>query len=170
MRQVALGLVLLAASWETAAARPDGAPWGAADPAAAETCASCHFDNDPVRQSDAVTLAGLSRGIEGGKTYKLALVFADPDAASAGFLITASAGTFSSPGDPGLEARDSEIRSISAWRGGDRALWEIAWRAPETLPDKIVFHVAVNAGNDDASPFGDHVHYREYVFDIPGGR
>ena len=54
-------LTLIAAAFFLSDARafPDGAPWGAANPAAEQDCAACHFDNEPLLASDGLVIHGL---------------------------------------------------------------------------------------------------------------
>ena len=52
-------LVLTVFLLSDARALPDGAPWGAANPAADQNCAACHFSVDPVLASDDVVIRGL---------------------------------------------------------------------------------------------------------------
>lgn len=151
-------LVTLASS--PALASPAGAPWGAADPAARDSCASCHFDADPEMNSAAIRLAGLPQHVEPGRTYVIDIVF--PVAGAAGFMLMASHGDFSAEGADDLEANGGEIRSIAARQGDDRP-WRVAWRAPDAGAQEIVFLLAVNEGNDDMSPFGDRIHYRKFT-------
>ncbi len=145
-------------------ANPDGAPWGSADPNAAQNCASCHYDGEPVQDSGSVVFTGLTSRIEPGKLYNMVLIFAKPKGAATGFLAVATQGKFSSPDDPNLEADGAQIRSTSTTRIGDRALWRVQWRAPIEPIKDVTFFVAVNAGNDDQSPLGDQVHFKTVTF------
>jgi len=35
-------------------------------------------------------------------------------------------------------------------------------RSPDTMPSPVTFYLAASAANDDGSPFGDRIHYRDY--------
>lgn len=149
-----------------AQAFPDGAPWGAANPAAEQDCAACHFGNEPVLASDNLALSGLPKKLEAGVTYDLAITFEHPGIVTAGFQVIAQAaeqdaGKFTASAD-NIEFIGSSIRSTMPLRMSGRALWEIQWHAPEKISGPIDFFVAASAANDDGSPFGDTIHFRSY--------
>lgn len=53
-------------------------------------------------------------------------------------------------------------------RASGSATWVVEWTpGPRTSP--VVFHVAANAANDDASEFGDYI-YADDTVSIPVGR
>ena len=149
-----------------AAAFPDGAPWDALDdPDGA--CASCHFGGDPVAQSDALTIEGAGGPLLPGETYALTLRFAPENAPVAGFLATfepADGGSIVAR--EGLEARGASVRSVAAVpAGGAGAAWTFEWTAP-AAPGRVALHIAANAANDDASPFGDVIYLKTVSFDV----
>jgi hypothetical protein len=149
-----------------AGAFPDGAPWGAANPDGAQHCATCHFDAEPVRDSAALSLEGLPARAVPGTSYSLEILFKDPRIVVAGFQLLArargtDAGTFSSK-ENGVEFTGAAIRS-SAKRVNDNGVsWTVQWRAPDNMVSPITFYLAASAANDDGSPFGDRIHYRNY--------
>lgn len=153
------GSVLLAAP---AIAYPNGAPWGSADPDSAQNCMSCHFDAEAVKDSSRIVVSGLGRKVEPGRVYELALSLENADAGSAGFLISASDGEFSAEQNDTIEARGSQARSISVQKLDGRASWGLQWKAPDELARDadLSFQIAVNAANDDGSPFGDVIHFK----------
>jgi hypothetical protein len=149
-----------------ARAFPDGAPWGAANPAAEQNCATCHFDADPIRDSAALVISGLPLYPAPDTIYELEIIFEDPDTVTAGFQLIAQAvnheaGTFSST-EAEVEFIGAVIRSTAPVRSDARVLWKIEWRAPTAIVSPVVFYVAASAANDDGSPFGDTIHYRSY--------
>jgi hypothetical protein len=150
-----------------AAANPNGAPWGSAKPGTAQGCASCHFDYDPALESELVAFDGLPQRLAPGAVYDLVLTLAPSDAAIAGFMASASAGSFSASGQ-GIEANGSEIRSIAPLPAGEGARWKMKWTAPADISGEVYFYTAVNGANDDASPFGDIIHFRSFA--IPAGQ
>jgi hypothetical protein len=164
---IALVTIVVAAFTVNAArAFPDGAPWGAANPAAEQNCASCHFDADPVRDSESLIIIGLPQQPEPGAIYELEIILSDPDTATAGFQLIAQAanqegGTFASSVD-GVEFIGAVIRSTVPIRSDGRVSWAVEWRAPTVIVSPIVFYVAASAANDDGSPFGDTIHFRSY--------
>lgn len=149
-----------------ARAFPDGAPWGAANPAAEQDCAACHFGTEPVLASDALVIHGLPDNLHPGGTYSLSITFESPNIVVAGFQLIAQttekgAGLFTSGADD-VEFIGASIRSTAPLRMSGRAVWEIEWRAPDELAGPIDFYLAASAANDDGSPFGDTVHFRSY--------
>ncbi len=144
---------------------PDGAPWGSADPEGAQSCASCHYAEDAVLNSDAILAGGgLPSEIERGKTYSLSLSLVHTDYATIGFLIAASHGTFLSANDDKIDVLDNMARSTKPKGAGNETIyWPLDWVAPLDLNagEIVTFNIAINASNDDASPFGDVIHYRK---------
>jgi hypothetical protein len=149
-----------------AQAFPDGAPWGAANPAAEQDCAACHFGNEPVLASDALIILGLPDKPEPGGNYELVITFENPDIVIAGFQLLAQsgsedAGVFTGSGND-VEFIGGSIRSIAPLRMSGRAVWEIQWRAPDRFNGPIDFYLAASAANDDGSPFDDTIHFTSY--------
>lgn len=145
-----------------ALANPDGAPWGTVDPNASDNCNSCHFDSAARDNSSAVTLSGFPDHVLPKTTYDLTLSFESNQAVIAGFLLRASAGEFCC--SDGAEAMEGRVRSILPLSAKDGFTWKIKWRSPKhEIESPIAINVAVNGANDDASPFGDHIHYRTFV-------
>jgi len=147
-----------------AQAYPDGAPWGAAIPAAEQNCASCHFGLDPVHDSESLIISGLPDRPEPETTYELIVVFDAPGSVSAGFQLIAlaedgRAGTIVSAG-ANLEFIGSSVRSTVPQKSDGEKTWAINWRAPDEASTTITFYVAASAANDDQSPFGDTIHFR----------
>lgn len=156
-----IALFVFAAAPLPLMAYPDGAPWGSADPDAPETCSSCHFDGAPTSDSDAITMDGFPESVMAGDVYELVIAFAKPEGRIAGFLAVVSAGVFEV--GEGQEALANEVRSVVPVGSKVDAVWTVKWRAPRELPAAVTIDIAANAGNDDHSPFGDEVHYRQYV-------
>lgn len=166
MRVILLLATAAAFAVNVARAYPDGAPWGAANPAAEQHCAICHFGADAVHDSAALRIDGLPSKPVPGSCYELKISFDDPAIVIAGFQLLArareqDAGTFSSDASE-TEFVGSAIRSTAAVINNNGVYWEIKWRAPERIMLPIVFHVAASAANDDGSPFGDTIHYKSY--------
>jgi len=142
---------------------PDGAPWGAADPEAEETCSSCHFDNDVVLDSEAIGIEGLPERFTPGEVYELVLKFTAPEASTAGFLISATEGSDFMAVAENTERNKNEIRSTAPLKNDSGASWKMEWRAPGATVKEVMFYIAANAANNDASSFGDHIHYRKII-------
>lgn len=169
LRLAIAGAGLLAGLAGLAHAFPEGPPWGAADPEADEHCASCHWERQPVMASKALDLDGLPRRIDAGREYVLTLTLTGTEAKTSGFQVIASAdgqpaGGFSS-GDADVEAAPfaASLRSSAPRPAtGNMARWRFVWRAPSRLDGPVTFHAAASAANDDGSPFGDQIHYRQF--------
>lgn len=170
MRANSYFIVIMLVLWmpSVALAFPDVAPWGSADPDNTESCASCHFDGEPIVDSLNVSLVGIVQGVSPGKEYRLAFRLADVNSVVAGFMAQASAGEFSSNRAKNLEAKDNMIRSTEPVRPFGRIVWNVRWTAPEDLTglDEVAFDLAINASNHDGSPFGDQIYYRRFVIPV----
>lgn len=162
-------MVLLTAS-AGALAYPEGAPWGAANPDARESCASCHYDYEPVHDSSALGIEGLPAVVAPGERYDLVIRIAGVDAAIAGFQLLATpegeVGSFDSA-DDAIESIGPASRSIAPADGVDGLSWSVTWRAPKAGCSPIRFYLAAAAANDDQSPFGDTIHYRQFIVERP---
>jgi hypothetical protein len=151
------GLLALAPQ---ALAHPGAAPWEADGRPGRDTCATCHFEGEPLRNSGKLRLLGLPDKPEPGKSYDLVVTLKHAGMKIAGFLLSLdpAAGAFKAATDR-VETKDAAIRSTAAAaRQGDEAKWAVTWRAPDRLPPEIMFYLSANAGNDDNSPFGDYVY------------
>ena len=158
----ALGVAISGGVCVSAAAFPDGAPWGAVDPDADESCATCHSDLAPERNSSALTMA--VRRI--GRTEDLVEIeirLDDPDAITLGFALAAE-----TDGEkdgkilsdlPWIETRGAAARSIEPQAP---APWTVQW-VPSQPHQSIELRVAVVASNDDASSFGDRAHFNSWT-------
>jgi hypothetical protein len=111
-----------------------------------------------------------------GERYEIRVVLARPGLPRGGFQLTARfAGGEDVGGQAGTLAGMSERVQVQVddstgiqyaehtepgtW-GEDPGTvgWVVVWRSPDTLPEKVTFHVAANASNDDGSPFGDFIY------------
>lgn len=168
---VGIGLAMPAAI-----AYPEGAPWGAADPAAADHCASCHWERTSQPQSAQITLKGLPERVKPSTRYELELTLSDADMICSGFQVIAvaegqPAGTFIINEKQALEtaALGTMVRSSKTQDAlARRVRWKFAWQAPARIDTPVIFLVAMSAANDDGSPFGDTIHTRR--FDVAASR
>lgn len=161
----AAAALLLGPALPPAAAYPEGAPWGAANPDARESCGSCHYGYEPVRNSAALSIAGLPGEPIAGERYRLTIRFAPGEAAVAGFQLIAAAPEGAEAGSlesdaAGIETAGDAARSTEPLAVDPEVAWQVTWRAPDELPRMITFYIAASAANDDLSPFGDRIHYR----------
>ena len=157
---------LAAPVMQPAIAYPEGAPWGSANPAADEDCASCHFGADPVHASPALRVVGLPERLESGQSYELTVVFELTEGLGSGFQMIAWAeeqepGEFEALQD-NLESVGAAIRSTAPFADGTPAAWRLRWHTPVALPAEVHIHLAASAANLDQSPLGDTIHYRSY--------
>jgi hypothetical protein len=139
------------------------------------TCQQCHWDNPLNAAPGRLTLTGLPPEYTPGETYAVTVTLTKPEATSAGFQLTAredvmamnagaGAGSLRSTAASTQLAQDDRQRVTylqhtktgSAMGPSGAARWTFEWTAPEM--GAVVFHVAANAGNGDASPLGDFVY------------
>ncbi len=160
-----------------AAAYPDGAPWGAADPASPQSCASCHFDGDVVPGSNAISLFFGLNEITPGEPLDIHLQFKNPENKKVGFQIIAMVGTFNSASEDvevhGRLARSIVSRDNGSWAeevGTDivtnATTWRLQWVVPDNPGQKVNFWIAMNESNDDQSAFGDRIHFKRVQVSI----
>lgn len=148
-----------------ASAFPEGAPWGAADPDSVDSCSICHFDDDAVRDSAALSIVGLPEQPLPGESYELTIRFDEPDALIAGFQMLAKgaepAGAFAALSTD-IEYVGSAIRSTDPSANNGTVTWRLTWTAPVVPGVEVTLFLAVMGANDDGSPFGDRVHFRSF--------
>jgi len=162
-----LALALLAPFAGSARAFPDGGPWGASNPSSEQTCATCHFEYEAVANSGAISIDGWPAELLPDETYDLVIRFDDRDAVVAGFQVVVEsacdeAGHFVRAPDD-VEFFGGAIRSRRPREMDNGVTWAVQWKAPSRICLPIVFHVAASAANNDGSPFGDIIHFRQYV-------
>jgi hypothetical protein len=143
-----------------------------------KTCSTCHFDNRINDRGGALVVAGVPARYEAGRKYSLTVTVRRPDARRAGFELSArfaeGAGAGAQAGTLGaadgrtrvITAPDGTVQYIQHTRAGSdltspgEGRWTVNWTAPMGGGGRVVFHVAGNAANDDASPLGDHIYTR----------
>ena len=163
----AAALVSAAVFSVAANAYPEGAPWGAANPAADESCSSCHFGSEPVMDSAALAIEGLPDKPVAGSTYEFVILFSHADAVVSGFQLIAAAqdgdaGTLLSQ-DADLEYVGAAIRSMNTRKVNGEVSWKVSWQAPNVIRLPLFFYLAASDSNDDLSPFGDTIHYKQFI-------
>ena len=161
-----LASVIVTLGYQAAFAFPEGAPWGAANPNAAENCTTCHFDNEAVQDSSSLSIKGLPEELAPDTTYELVVTFDNPEGIAAGFQLIAwgddpNTGTFESEAD-NTEAVGATIRSTSPIVKTGSVSWTLTWHTPATMDKSVTIYVAATAANHDQSPLGDRVHFRSY--------
>jgi hypothetical protein len=136
------------------------------------TCHACHFEADVNTGQGSLTLAGLPLEYVGGTTYTITITLAQQGLAAGGFQLSARFADGTQAGTLARPLRDSARVAITTagavqyihhvYAGTRRSApdtirWRIWWTAPAT-GGPIMFHVAANAADDDASPLGDMIH------------
>ena len=140
-----------------------------------QTCHHCHFDYPLNDNPGTLSVKGLSREFSPDSLYEITISTTRSGLRRAGFQMTArfsagkQGGSFQHISDrtefTGME--QSNVRYIQHSPGGtvpvsdERGEWKVLWRAPAAGSDTVYFHVAVNAGNGDASEFGDFINTKE---------
>lgn len=165
MRPLFVFVIVAAFNVSAVRANPDGAPWGSADPNAAQNCASCHYDGEPILDSAAIKFEGVPDRYTLGSAYFVAVIFARTDIGHSGLLVTASGGEFSAGGGFLVE-NGNEIRSIRPKKAEGDTKWHMLWHAPMAPIGSVTFYIAVNAGNDDQSSFGDVIHFKTVTVSV----
>ena len=160
----------------TTAAFPTAPPPAMTGGFGESTCQSCHFDF-PLNSGDgAVELRGIPEGgWEAGKAYRVTVVVRKPGMQRGGFELAArhegsgaAAGTWRALDDrTAITAGSGGVQYVHHTEAGtapgaDSASWTMEWTAPAAAAP-VVFHVAANAGDGDASQFGDYVYAKGFV-------
>lgn len=142
-----------------------------------ETCHSCHFDYELNRQEGSLSVDGILNEIEEGRTYEFGITIEREDMEKAGFQLSARFSDGSQAGIFQLGENDRVMftkqvpdslqylqhseQGTSPIKDGENS-WKVVWKAPDSIPDAIHFHIAANAANGDQSEFGDWIYQRSY--------
>ena len=144
------------------------------------TCRTCHFDNPLNDAGGSLAVEGVPARWVPGQDYALTVTIRRSGLKRAGFEMTArfgrgslqgrQAGAFRTPDDrlQIVFAPGETVQYIQHTKAGSRLAvagqgrWTFRWVAPtDSTAGPIVFNVAANASNDDASPLGDYVYTSE---------
>ena len=144
-----------------------------------KTCYQCHFDGELNEPGGTLELQGVPAHYVPGQTYTLSVQLARPALEHGGFQLSVrhaegtyrgkQAGTFSSDGQRvGLSRKDAvqylnHTEAGTAPQTSDSIEWTFAWKAPPVDHGPVVFHLAANAANGDASEFGDAIYTLEAI-------
>ena len=142
-------------------------------------CTACHYDYPVNEAGVTVRLDSLPASYQPGRIYTLQLVVRHAELRRGGFQLSArlkdgqQAGTFT-PADTLLLALRgkagidylSHARAGADRVSGDSITWRFDWRAPEAH-QAVVFNLAVNIANRDASEFGDRIFTRTLEIAAP---
>lgn len=138
-----------------------------------QSCHSCHFDYDLNQPEGELEVTGIKNSYEPGQEYTIQIYVKREDMNRAGFQMTArfedgsQAGHFEIDDEltttPNVENNISYIQhgvgKVEA-EGGEKN-WKILWKAPTDTIQLVVFNIAANAANGDASEFGDWIYLEE---------
>ena len=168
---------LLSATPLPEAAYLDGPPPAHAGSTGGDTCHVCHFDNDRDAPGGSLTLTGVPDAFDPPAAYRITVTVARPGIRRGGFQLSArvaegndagrQAGVLRTlPGDERvqvIEGPDAVVyaqhtASGTALTGSETTSWTVEWSPPDTGHASITLHAAANAGNDDASEFGDFIY------------
>ncbi|HEY0672322.1 MAG TPA: choice-of-anchor V domain-containing protein [Longimicrobiales bacterium] len=134
------------------------------------TCHACHFDY-PLNQEPraVIRLDSLPAQFRAGRMYRLQLSVQHSELKRGGFQLSArfddgsAAGTFVIADTNQVRVQQaggidylSHTSASSDRAAGDMIAWVIDWVAP-AASRRVVFHVAANVANADASEFGDRI-------------
>lgn len=156
----------------------DGPPPGYTAGFGEASCHECHFEQEFNDAVGALQVAGVPDPYVLGQAYRLTVRLTHPEMQRGGFQLSARAangnprgrhvgtlrptddrvGLSGDGGGAGVYAHHTEAGT--SLTSAQEATWTVDWTAP-SLPIPIVFHVAANAANDDASEFGDHIYTTE---------
>lgn len=137
------------------------------DGGGALTCRDCHFHDEQLAHSGAITVKGLPDRYEPGGVYRLVLKLSHPEMKRGGFQMSVRNGEGRQAGD--LETGGGHIKIApdpdsgvtfaqhskdGALFTGVNASWSVLWSAPKTL-SPVTIYAAGNASNGDDSALGD---------------
>ncbi|HEY0809702.1 MAG TPA: choice-of-anchor V domain-containing protein [Longimicrobiales bacterium] len=133
------------------------------------TCHACHFDYPLNEPGVAIYLDSLPEVFEPQREYRLRLRVQHAELKRGGFQLSARfedglpAGSFVIPDTTLLRIqRAKSVDYLShTMKGtdeliGDTAIWSFRWVAP-TDNRRVVFNLAINVSDKDASQFGDRI-------------
>jgi hypothetical protein len=134
------------------------------------TCYQCHWDNPLNDSGGRLSLTGVPDTYIPGERYPITVAIAHPELVKGGFQMAArfedgtNAGDFRSPdqltaamSDPESHITYVQHTSLGSRKTQGESRWEVEWIAPAG-GRPVVFHVAGNASNGDASPLGDFIY------------
>ena len=140
-----------------------------------ESCHSCHFDYDLNQPGGELLINGIPDSFESGKEYSIQIAVKRQNVSRAGFQMTSrfedstQAGSFILPANLTTTPEiDNEITYVQhgvneVEAEGDGKTWKLRWIAPNQTDKKIIFNIAANAANGDASEFGDWIYVEEII-------
>jgi hypothetical protein len=138
-----------------------------------QSCHSCHFDYDLNQPEGELSVSGIEESFEAGQEYAIKIRVNRIDMSVAGFQMTArfedgsQAGKFEIDDKltttPNIESSVTYVQHAVGMvdaENGEKS-WQITWTAPNQATQPIIFNIAANAANGDASAFGDWIYLKE---------
>lgn len=171
-------MALLAAAPVSEAVYLEGPPPEHAGGFGGDTCHTCHFENDLDAPGGSLTLTGVPDTFDPSATYRITVSLERPGMERAGFQLAARVsegdGAGGVAGTLRVLGEDERVQAVlgtdgvtyaqhtepgTALTAPAAAAWTVEWSPPHTGDAiSVVFHVAANAANDDASEFGDFIY------------
>jgi hypothetical protein len=123
-----------------------------------------------------LSVSGIREEVSPGELLTIQIMVQRDDMGKAGFQLSArfpdgsQAGQFKIENNERVmftEAASDSLQYVQHSSTGTEPVktgvnsWAIAWQAPESAKKLIIFNVAANAANGDASEFGDFIYVEE---------
>jgi hypothetical protein len=143
------------------------------------SCHFCHFDNPIDDPAGRLVVSGPPASYVPGERYAIKITLKRPGMSRGGFQMAArfadgeeagrQAGQLG-PADEGVQIVHEDDKPIeyaqhtapsTLARAEGELEWVVRWRAPANPLGPVVFHIAANAANNDASPLGDFIYLAE---------
>lgn len=144
-----------------------------------QSCHSCHFDYDLNQPEGELSVSGIEESFEAGQEYAIYIRVNRADMNAAGLQMTARFEDGSQAGQfeiddkltttPNIESSVTYVQHAVGMvdaENGEKS-WQIIWTAPDEATEPIIFNIAVNAANGDASAFGDWIYLKEMRIESP---
>lgn len=141
-----------------------------------DSCHSCHFDYPLNPDDGSLSLVGFPKQYEPGKAYIFAITLSREKLGQGGFQLSSRFEDGSQAGSFELNSehlsfteteKNATIQYIQHSLKGSKVnnqtsiRWKVKWEAPDSAAGNIIFNIAANAANGDASAFGDFIYTRE---------
>ena len=145
------------------------------------TCQICHAQSAVNAREGWLGVEGVPEVYEPGRTYRLTVSVGRAGLGASGFQMSARYATGPAPGSnagelTSIDAR-TEVQRVdstgvsyahhreagSVPLSKDSTGWSIEWTAPHRAGGAIAFDVAANAGDGDASEFGDWIYAERHI-------
>lgn len=141
-----------------------------------QTCRTCHFDNAANGEGGSLRIEGVPDAYTPGREYAITIEILRPETKRGGFEMAArfaegplkgqQSGMLRAVGDRTqiVRAPGSDVQYVQHTKAGSelasvgRGRWTVHWTAPDGALAAVIFNIAANASNDDASPLGDFIY------------